>query len=246
MISILIADDNVHFVEQLSSILTKEEDFRVIGKCYNGLETIMQYTEFKPDVLLLDLDMPGMNGLEIIEYLSAIPGEDEKRNIIIVSGEHLFQSNARKLSKVKDMVHKMWDNHFIIDSIREIKETDDFKNSVIHNINILFDNLNFDSSLKGTTMLIDAVFIAFYNGKYLDDLDGLLIELSQKHKNIKRKTIRSDMDKAITAMYNYNSRDSKFFCKYFPEYFGFKPTTKHFIKCAVKYLRNIVYDQKCA
>ena len=92
MISLMIADDNVQWVEQISNFLTKEDDFRIINKSYNGLDTIMHYTELKPDVLLLDLDMPGMNGIDIIEYFCTIPSEADKQNIIVVSGEQMYQS----------------------------------------------------------------------------------------------------------------------------------------------------------
>ena len=73
MISLMIADDNVQWVEQISNFLTKEDDFKIINKSYNGLDTIMHYTELKPDVLLLDLDMPGMNVIDIIDYFCTIP-----------------------------------------------------------------------------------------------------------------------------------------------------------------------------
>lgn len=240
MTSLMIADDNVQWVEHLSKFLTKEDDFKIINKSYNGLDTIMHYTEYKPDVLLLDLDMPGMNGLEIIDYLSNIPSEKDKENIIILSSDKFFQSKARKLPKVKGMIDKLWNLDFLIDTIKDIKETDTLKNSVRKNIDILFDNLNFDSCLNGTSILKNAIFIAFYNSRCFNHLDDLVQELSKIYPDKKIKTIKSNMDKAISVMYNYNGGNPNFFSNFFPEYFGFKPTTKHFIKCSVKYLHRVI------
>lgn len=240
MISLMIADDNVQWVEHLSSFLTKEDDFKIINKSYNGLDTIMHYTELKPDVLLLDLDMPGMNGIDIIEYFCTIPNENDKKNIIVISGDQMYQSQVRSHPKVKGMIAKFWNLELLTDLIKDIKETDSKKILVKNNIDILFDKLNFDSCLKGTTMLKNAVFIAFYNSKCVENIDDLIHELSQIFPDIKPKTIRADMDNAITIMYNYNGRNTKFFCTFFPDYFGFKPTTKQFVKNSVKYIRNVI------
>lgn len=240
MISLMIADDNVQWVEQISNFLTKEDDFKIINKSYNGLDTIMHYTELKPDVLLLDLDMPGMNGIDIIDYFCTIPSESDKQNIIVVSGDQMYQSQVRSLPKVKGMIDKFWNLDFLTNLIRDIKETDTKKILVKTNIDILFDKLNFDSCLKGTSMLKDAIFTAFYENQCYENIDKLFHELSKHYPDITIKTIRTDIDNAISIMYNYNGRNPKFFCTFFPDYFGFKPTTKHFVKCAVKYLRNIV------
>ena len=47
MVNIMIADDNVAYTQYLSSILTKEKDFKVINISYDGLSTIDNYTKLK-------------------------------------------------------------------------------------------------------------------------------------------------------------------------------------------------------
>ena len=58
MINLMIADDNIHYTEYLSSMLTKEKDIEVINISYDGFSVIDNYNNLKPDVLILDLDMP--------------------------------------------------------------------------------------------------------------------------------------------------------------------------------------------
>lgn len=58
MINLMIADDNIHYTEYLSSMLTKEKDIEVINISYDGFSAIDNYNNLKPDVLILDLDMP--------------------------------------------------------------------------------------------------------------------------------------------------------------------------------------------
>ena len=80
MITILIADDNKESANQLSFWLTKEEDFKVIHISNDGLDTLQSYKALQPDILLLDLDMPKLNGIEL---LNVLPYSNQKNVIII-------------------------------------------------------------------------------------------------------------------------------------------------------------------
>jgi DNA-binding NarL/FixJ family response regulator len=73
---ILAVDDHPIFRAGLSSLVANERDMQIVGEAANGREAIAQYQELRPDVMLLDLQLPEMNGIEVIEairerYLSA-------------------------------------------------------------------------------------------------------------------------------------------------------------------------------
>ena len=68
-IRILIADDHSIVREGLKQLLELEEDFEVVGQASNGVETIEKVEELKPDVLLLDINMPIMNGIKALKKL---------------------------------------------------------------------------------------------------------------------------------------------------------------------------------
>jgi DNA-binding NarL/FixJ family response regulator len=63
-IRVLIADDHRLFADALEAILTIDERIEVIGKAYNGEEAIRLAAAEKPDVILMDIAMPGVDGLE--------------------------------------------------------------------------------------------------------------------------------------------------------------------------------------
>jgi len=70
MTTIVLADDH-HMVRQgLRVLLDAESDFRVIGEAGDGLEAVQLVERLKPDVLVLDLMMPGLGGLEVTREVS--------------------------------------------------------------------------------------------------------------------------------------------------------------------------------
>jgi NarL family two-component system response regulator YdfI len=71
MIRILIADDHLVIREGLQMILGMQEDLTVVGEAANGETAVRLAEELQPDVVLMDLRMPGMGGLEAIERILA-------------------------------------------------------------------------------------------------------------------------------------------------------------------------------
>ena len=63
-VSVLIADDNGFFREALEAILAAEEQIRVIGRAGDGEEAARLASELEPDVIVMDLSMPVLDGFE--------------------------------------------------------------------------------------------------------------------------------------------------------------------------------------
>ncbi len=94
-IRILIVDDHPVVREGIGSMLKKEPDFKVVGEASNGLEAVEKAREFTPDVVLMDLRMPEMDGVEAI---SKIKGEKPEVKFIILTtysdDEYIFKGIA--------------------------------------------------------------------------------------------------------------------------------------------------------
>ena len=70
-IKILIVDDHPMMREALQTALADETDMQVIGEASNGMEGVKSAAQLAPDVIIMDLLMPGMNGLEAIAAICA-------------------------------------------------------------------------------------------------------------------------------------------------------------------------------
>ncbi len=64
VIRLLLADDHVLFREGLSGIISAQPDMQVVGEASDGLEAIIKAQQLKPDLILMDIQMPGCDGLE--------------------------------------------------------------------------------------------------------------------------------------------------------------------------------------
>jgi excisionase family DNA binding protein len=84
---ILIVDDEKEVIELLTSLFeTAEEDLDVTG-AQSGVEALLLIGAHRPDLLILDVMMPGMNGLEVCQRLKSAPSTRNLK-IIAVSGDH--------------------------------------------------------------------------------------------------------------------------------------------------------------
>jgi DNA-binding NarL/FixJ family response regulator len=69
LIPIVIADDHAVLRESLSALLETQPDFKVVGKAANGAEALDMVQQQQPEILLLDLFMPGGDGFEVLRTL---------------------------------------------------------------------------------------------------------------------------------------------------------------------------------
>ncbi|MEH7331180.1 response regulator transcription factor [Neobacillus drentensis] len=72
MIRLFLAEDQRMLLGALGSLLDLENDMKVVGHAMNGEEALASILELKPDVCLMDIEMPVMNGLEVAEELARL------------------------------------------------------------------------------------------------------------------------------------------------------------------------------
>ncbi len=74
MIRVLVADNNIELVETLESYLNSLPDMEVVGRAYDGEEALAKIERLSPDVVILDITMPHLDGLAVMERLRHMDG----------------------------------------------------------------------------------------------------------------------------------------------------------------------------
>ncbi len=94
-IRILLADDHPVVRDGLAAILGTQPDFVIVGQASTGAEAVLLAAQLRPDVILLDLEMPGMDGVEALRRIRAARAEAQ---VIVFTA---FDADERILSAVQ-------------------------------------------------------------------------------------------------------------------------------------------------
>ncbi len=120
MLNVAIAEDNPKTLEVLSEMLEREDDIQIVGKAENGEDAYEMIVKKKPDVVLLDVILPGMDGLAVMEKVKT---EDlEKRpSFIVVSaaGSENVTEDAFRMG-ASYFIMKPFKQDIVLDKIRKV------------------------------------------------------------------------------------------------------------------------------
>jgi two-component system nitrate/nitrite response regulator NarL len=119
-IRIVIADDHAIFRDGLRRLLATQEDFLVVAEASDGKEAVALATELKPDVLLLDLAMPRVPGMEVLRELAH--QETSVRTILLTAGIQPFAVTSALQLGARGIVLKASPPELLLKSIRAVYE----------------------------------------------------------------------------------------------------------------------------
>ena len=80
---VLIVDDDAIVVQSLATILSAEDGIDVVGTCLSGAEAVQEFRRLRPDVLLMDIRMPGADGLNAAERI--LEGDPQARIVFLTT-----------------------------------------------------------------------------------------------------------------------------------------------------------------
>ena len=234
MINLLIVDDNKDFVINLFNLIKKNNNkINVVGICVNGLDAYKKIKILKPDVVLLDIQMPILNGFQIAKKLF-----DEKINmpkIILITAHYELLSSFNNSNLIYGILLKPINYRTlnkILDSLIEEKHLDGLNNKIIG----ILSNFDFNVKSKGYKYLIESIKACLTFPHLIDNLEkNLYPYISNQFINTNSSKIKWAVEKSINSMYRYT--DVQILERFFPN--SKKLSPKYFIEIITSKINNI-------
>ncbi len=211
-INIAIADDNERMVALLDEILSKDEGIEVVGRANDGEEVYDIIKKKEPDVVLLDIIMPKMDGLTVMDKVNRDTTMKKHPKFIIITaiGQEGITEDAFGLG-ANYYIMKPFDNDIILNRIRHLqkksfkKTTEIRKNSIYEDkkdyslrnletdVTNVIHEIGVPAHIKGYQYLRDAIMMSVNDIDMLNSITKVLYPTIAK----KHQTTPSRVERAI-------------------------------------------------
>ncbi|MDO4322978.1 MAG: sporulation transcription factor Spo0A [Lachnospiraceae bacterium] len=247
-LNIAIADDNERMVQLLDRIVSSDEELEVVGKAGNGEELIEIIKEKKPDVVLLDIIMPKLDGLTVMDRINHEPNLKKPAFIVIsaVSQEKMTE-DAFDLG-ADYYILKPFDNDTVVNRIKRVR-TRQMRNAskakkvsayesqkayMEHNLETDVTNIIHEvgvpAHIKGYQYLRDAIIMSVEDMEMLNSITKILYPTIAKRHQTTPSRVERAIRHAIEVAWSRGKMDT------IDELFGYtvsngkgKPTNSEFI-----------------
>jgi two-component system chemotaxis response regulator CheY len=119
MKKVLLVDDSISVARQLEKILIESGAFQVVGHGKNGLDAIKMYQTLKPDIICMDMNMPGMDGITALRTLMSLDKNVKVVMITSLGGVGDKFSEAIKLGAL-NVISKPFESENVLKILRNI------------------------------------------------------------------------------------------------------------------------------
>ena len=120
MVRVLIADDT-QFMRANLKIILERNNMQVIGEAENGIKVVKMYEELKPDVVTMDITMPGMDGIEAVRQIRK-DHPDAKIVMVTALGQEMFVREA-VVAGAKNFIVKPFKEDKIVEILNKVVAT---------------------------------------------------------------------------------------------------------------------------
>ncbi len=247
-INVAIADDNEKIRQNLQELVSKEGDMTIVGSASNGLDALNMIRVSHPDVVLLDIIMPKMDGLGVLEKVNKDETLLKKPAFIILTamGQEEVMEEALGLG-AKYVLLKPYDRNALLKKIRQIKNGKGIrKNEFIkleektqeqdmdYQLEIIVTNIIHEigvpAHIKGYQYLRDSIIMSVNNMDILNSITKQLYPTIAKMHETTPSRVERAIRHAIEVAWNRGKMDT------INELFGYsiqagkgKPTNSEFI-----------------
>ena len=128
-LNVIIADDNERMVRLLGEIVSKDDELQVVGTAKDGEEAYRLIKDKTPDVVLLDVVMPKLDGLAVMEKVNQDGNIEKRPSFVMVSAVGHEQVTEAAFAHGADYyIMKPFDNDMIINRIKTVRQVREVSN----------------------------------------------------------------------------------------------------------------------
>ena len=223
VIDIAIADDNERMVELLDSIVKKDGDIRIVGKANNGEEVYHMIKEKEPDVVLLDLIMPKLDGLSVMERINQDQTIKKHPKFIVISaiGQEGITEDAFNLGAYY-YIMKPFDNEMVLSRVKSMKhyfesgtqnnhsngcrDRDPFEN-LENDVTDMIHEVGVPAHIKGYQYLRDAIIMVIREPEMLNSITKILYPTIAKRNQTTPSRVERAIRHAIEVAWSRGNMD---------------------------------------
>lgn len=248
-LNVAIADDNERILQLLCDILEKDDEINVVGKAKNGEEAYEIIKNKQPDVMLLDIIMPKIDGLTVMDKVNKDTTLSKRPAFVVMSaiGQEAITDDAFNHGACY-YIMKPFDNEMVVNRIKHIKSTMgrkmhdtrkvnayESKNEYIErnleaDVTNIIHEVGIPAHIKGYQYLRDAIIMCVNDMEMLNSITKILYPTIAKNHDTTSSRVERAIRHAIEVAWSRGKVDT------IDELFGYtinevkgKPTNSEFI-----------------
>jgi DNA-binding NarL/FixJ family response regulator len=209
-IDVAIVEDNTRYLDELALLLGNTENLRVVGQYSSGREAVEQITKLNPDVTLIDIELPDITGVEVIEQVSSRGCPTEFVVLTVYDDDaHLFSAlqagavgyivkGSASLKEIESAIHEVIDGGAPMSRVIAKRVLETFKSTTPNARKTKFDELT-----KREIQILEYIKLGYSTKKVGEELQ-ISYETVRTHlKNIYQKL---HVHTLVEAMLVFNQR----------------------------------------
>ena len=247
-LNVAIADDNVRMADILGQMIEEDKDLELVGKAHNGEEICNIIKDKEPDVVILDIIMPKMDGLTVMDKVNREPNVKKPVFIVISAvGQEKITEDAFELG-ADYYILKPFDNEVVLSRIRHVKEKREqvgrearrsssfasrreyMERNLETDITNLIHEIGVPAHIKGYQYLREAIMMSVEDMEMLNSITKILYPTIAKKYQTTPSRVERAIRHAIEVAWSRGKMDT------IDELFGYtvnggkgKPTNSEFI-----------------
>ncbi|SDG74242.1 sporulation transcription factor Spo0A [Marvinbryantia formatexigens] len=246
---VAIADDNERMVQLLDSIVSSDKDLEVVGKAGNGEDLVNIIRQKEPDVVLLDIIMPKVDGLSVMQKVNQDAAIKKRPAFIVITaiGQEKITEDAFELG-ADYYILKPFDNDMVLNRIHHVRKERERNFAEVRKVNAyeskseymernletdvtnIIHEIGVPAHIKGYQYLRDAIIMSVNDMEMLNSITKILYPMIAKKHQTTPSRVERAIRHAIEVAWSRGKMDT------IDELFGYtvnggkgKPTNSEFI-----------------